>query len=323
MWSVLNINYLFCVIFAATVLLLTVLIFMRYRHIKRAKRLVKERDDRQKLVDINRALEPFGFAYSILKDIFYSLEDAWQRDFGYGKIYDEMAPVMNMIIDCEPVYFEYDNKRWMIEFWKGQYGITTGAEIGIYVKETVKEDEEDIFYDCVSKEEQLPINMTVYKNGKAMFWRRKNHWWMTGFVLGEFSYPAELMVEAVLTFPKQDMMEAFLDGCYQAGYQEEDLHVNYHSVMLRFYHPRTPQKFHHGKLYRRFIQWQNHHNCKLYHRVTKDYVRTVDKLDYLMLAYPRVFKMITHMGRCVKIMKKKKARQSDISICDDKMGKKK
>ena len=317
-----NINHLFLGIFAAAIIVIMIVFLMRYHRKRKAKRLVKERDDRQKLVDINRALEPFGFAYSILKDIFYSLEDAWQRDFGYGKLYDEMAPVMNMIIDCEHVYFEYDNKKWMIEFWKGQYGITTGAEIGIYVKETSEEEGDKIFYDCASKEEQLPISMTLYKNGKAMFWRKKNHWWLTGFVLGEFSYPAELMVEAVITFPKQDMMESFIDGCCQAGYQEEDLHVNYRSVMLRFYHPRTQQEFRYGKLYRRFKEWQNHHNCKLYRRITKDYVRTVDKLDYLMLAYPRVFKMITRMGRCAKFVKKKKAYSSDIFVCCNKMGKK-
>ena len=37
-----------------------------------------------------------------------------------------------MIIDAYPVYFDYQDKTWMIEFWRGQYGINTGAEIGVY-----------------------------------------------------------------------------------------------------------------------------------------------------------------------------------------------
>ena len=37
-----------------------------------------------------------------------------------------------MIIDCEPICFMYGGKNWMIELWKGQYGLETGGEIGVY-----------------------------------------------------------------------------------------------------------------------------------------------------------------------------------------------
>ena len=42
--------------------------------------------------------------------------------------YDKTAPYFNMVFDCEPVYFDYNGRTWLIEFWKGQYGINTGAE---------------------------------------------------------------------------------------------------------------------------------------------------------------------------------------------------
>ena len=248
---------------------------------------------------INRALEPFGFAYSLSKDIFYSLENAWQKNFGYGKIYDEMAPAMNMMIDCEPIYFEYGGKRRMIEFWKGQYGITTGAEVGIYIEKerSGHQNPEDVFYDCVSEEDQLPIHMKLYKNGKLLFQRIECHWWLTGFVLGKFSYPGELILEASITFEDRKMMEEFIKGCYRAGYQPEDLRIFRNQVSLRIYQPKHPQTSLYGKLFRKFIQWQNCHNCKLYHRITKDFSRTIDKLYYLMLAYPRIFAFITKTGR--------------------------
>ena len=35
-------------------------------------------------------------------DIFYSLNDCWQRDFGYCRLYDEACAPLAMIIDCEP-----------------------------------------------------------------------------------------------------------------------------------------------------------------------------------------------------------------------------
>lgn len=81
---------------------------------------------------LNEFIEPYGYAYDSHQDIFYTKIDAWQREMGYSRLYDEAAAPSSMIIDCEPIYFEYDNKRWLIEFWKGQYGMTTGFEIGVY-----------------------------------------------------------------------------------------------------------------------------------------------------------------------------------------------
>lgn len=294
-----HINWIVIGILVAIVLLVLIVCFLRYRRHKRAKCLVKKRCDQEKMRDINQALEPFGFAYHFRKDIFYSLEDSWQREFGYGKIYDEMAPTMNMMIDSEPIYFDYGGRHWMIEFWKGQYGVTTGAEVGIYVEEDRGNERrpEKIFYKCVSEEEELPISMILYKNGKRLFQREKRHWWLTGFKLGEFSWPGELMLEVSLTFPHLDMLEAFLEGCYRAGYQPEDLHVWYRRVSFRLYQPKAKQPSKYGKIFGRWIQWQNRHNCKIYHRVTKDFTRTIDKLDYLMQAYPRIFGIIVKTGR--------------------------
>ena len=294
-----HINWVVFGIIMAFILLFLLLCLFRIQRHRRAKCRVRRRSDEDKLRDIDQALAPFGFAYDMRKDIVYSRKDAWQKQFGYGKIYDEMAPVMNMVIHSEPVYFEYEGRRWMIEFWKGQYGITTGAEVGIYV-EKEREDEkdpEDVFYQCVSKEEELPITMVLYKNGKCMFRRSRQHWWLTGFSLGEFSWPGELMMEVSLTFPDFAMMEAFLEGCYYAGYQPEDFRIWYKRVSFWLYQPKTRQPSKYGNVFGRYIQWQNHHNCKIYQKVTKDFVRTVDKLDYLMQAYPRIFGIIMKTGR--------------------------
>ncbi|MEY8516919.1 DUF4474 domain-containing protein [Lachnospiraceae bacterium 29-84] len=266
---------------------------------RKARRLVREQRDYIKIREINQALEPFGFAYYAGKDIFCSLEDAWQRDFGYGKIYDTMAPFMNMEIDCEPIYFRYGGKRWLVEFWKGQYGITTGAEIGIYWHEggDYEIPPEELFYHCVPQEQEIPMRMALYKNGKLLFGRNQKHWWLTGFVLGEFSYPGELMLEASITLEEPGMLEAFLEGCYNAGYRQEDLHVRCNTVSFCFYHPKQEQSICCCRLYQRYIQWQNRHNCKLYDRVSRSFTRTVDKLYYLMKAYPRIFALLTKTGR--------------------------
>lgn len=96
------------------------------------RRFSKEFKEIKTYKDLNNMLKTYGYSYDVKQDIFISNHDAWQRAMGYTRIFDEAAAPMSMIIDCEPIYFEYDNKRWLIEFWKGQYGMTTGCEIGVY-----------------------------------------------------------------------------------------------------------------------------------------------------------------------------------------------
>ncbi len=293
--------YFYILAILLILILILALLFLHYRSRcrRKAKFLVKKQDDSEKAKEINQSLYPFGFAYDPAKDIFYSLEDSWQKGFGYAKLYDEMAPLMNMIIDCEPIYFPYRGRQWLIELWKGQYGITTGAEVGVYQssQDSTDQNPEDIFYNCVPSEDQLPIYITLYKNGKPLFQRSQRHWWLTGFRLGEFSYPAELMLEVSLYFEEQEMMDAFLEGCLQAGYQEEDLHICYKTVSFCLCRPKNNQAFCCCGLHRSFVQWQNRQNCRLYAHVTKGFDRTIDRLYYLMLAYPHLFRILTGTGR--------------------------
>ena len=74
----------------------------------------------------------FGFKYSTTEKCFITSEDAWQRQYGYNENNDASAPVLAISYDTMRVYFDYDGLQWMIQYWKGQYGlILVGAEIGI------------------------------------------------------------------------------------------------------------------------------------------------------------------------------------------------
>ena len=174
----------------AAVLVLLVLVWAIWRR-EKCKRKVRRMDPEEKCSKLNDLAEPFGFIYDPGQEVFISRVDAWQRREGYEALFDRLAVKFNMVMDAFPVYFDYRDKTWLIEFWKGQYGITTGAEVGIYGenKRGMPENPEDVFYECVSKEEELPINMKLYKNGKMVYQRIENHWWLTVFVPREFSYP--------------------------------------------------------------------------------------------------------------------------------------
>jgi hypothetical protein len=75
-----------------------------------------------------------GFDYDPSQGIIYSKMYPLQRNFGYAYGYDAAALLMSAVIDCEPIFFDYDGKTWMIELWKGQYGLETGCEIGVYTR---------------------------------------------------------------------------------------------------------------------------------------------------------------------------------------------
>lgn len=120
--------------FLVGILLLLVLflsLFHHHRKKKICKRICSMSCD-DKLEQITSLIEPFGYTYIPCQDIFSTTIDAPQRAFGYTALYDYYAPRFGMVFDCLPIYFDYGGRTWLIELWKGQYGINLGCEVGIY-----------------------------------------------------------------------------------------------------------------------------------------------------------------------------------------------
>lgn len=263
-------------------------------------RAVRFRPNPNKLAQqnqLNADLKPVGFAYELKGDYFYSLMDCWQREMGYCRLYDEGAALFNMIMDCEPVTFFYGGKRWLIELWKGQYGITTGAEIGIY--NTSREDIDDerfkgTFYEAIQNEERIPISFVLKKNGKKLFRRSAVHWWLTGFKLGEYSSPDSLTLDAKLTFPTKAMCSAFVGGLTDIGYTRKEYSVRRCTVTIHYTKPHTAQPVSRNKVQQTLVQQTNHNNCRLYEFATAKYSDTLDKLEYAKAVAPEIYELFVH-----------------------------
>lgn len=305
-----------CIIF----IIIIILVLLLYRWTIQRKEAIDnvlKRTDEEKIKDINDALELYGFVYDENNDIICSHMYPWQREVGYCKLYDETAPFLNMIIDTEPIYFEYDNRRWLIEIWKGQYGMTTGGEIGIYVSEM---DDIDIpgifsgtFFKAVSDEELLNMGFNLKMNGENLFQRHDYHWWLTGFDVGVFSNPHNLSMEVMLIFPNSIMKNAFLGGLKRAGYKDDEIEIINNIIYFNFDKPKSNQSYNNYKLITPFIQFMNKTYCKIYNLITKDFVRTIDKLDFLRLYYPNLFKLIAGKNRMKKLQKYYKSISSYIN----------
>jgi UDP-2,3-diacylglucosamine pyrophosphatase LpxH len=205
------------------------------------------------------AVDAAGFRYDPRQDIIYSKMYPLQRDFGYAYGYDAAALGMNAIIDCEPIFFDYAGKTWMIELWKGQYGLETGCEIGVYnrtigstsfvysiLDATVGKRPNDpnpshgLFFDCASDSELLLMSSTLYRNGHKVFSRGpERHWWLTGFKWGLLSEPEDLTMDVSIECLDAVMTSALVGALTGMGYQ--NVHTNVNTVTFTFGTPKTPQ----------------------------------------------------------------------------------
>lgn len=177
--------------------------------VKELQDMLFDTTDPNKAADI---LEACGFQYDAEQGIYYSVKDPLQRYFGYNVLYDMAAPRVGMVYSTKRIFFEYDNKDWMIQIWKGQYGITAGGEIGLYNK-----TDKIMHYDCADDDELITMAFDFYNQGEYVFSRGpEEHWWLTGFKIFHVGVGFLIDLDITLTFPNVEMANAFEEGLKDA-----------------------------------------------------------------------------------------------------------
>lgn len=256
---------------------------------------VNELSYKEKRNRINKVAGTLGFALNERDDYFYSIHDAWQKGMGYCTLYDKMAPALRMLIDCEPVYFEYADKIYLVETWKGQYGIATGAEVGIY--EASKREvadaggvEKTLFY-AVDEKTGFYIYFDLYRKGKPFIKRLEKHWWLTAFKVGMCSKSRELQMHVEILFPNQLMSNAYYHALLETGYSKDSLTYYQNVVAYDFDVPKTEQ-FKIWRIRKWWVSYRNLANAKRYLKYTREYNNETDRLTYLSYRYPILFRMI-------------------------------
>ena len=312
MGVLLSVTNVFLILGLLVIFLLAYAIFFIYH--KRLKRKKYEivrpitdiiGEESERVAELNKDLEPFGFAYDPNQDLFYSNMYAWQRDFGYCRLYDEACPPLSMIIDSESIRFDYNGKKYLIEFWKGQYGMTTGGEVGIYYTTGPEVSIPGIFngtfYYCVSDEDRIEMSFVFRKNGNLLFTRSGYHWWLTGFKLGEFSQPNELTMDITLTLDNKQMCDAFTKALKEAGYTNQEFTSRGRTVWIHFNTPHTKQPFSRTPLTTYIMQRNNESFCRAYQYLTHEYYDTLDKLEIVRNESPNMYRHILHMGKPMQV----------------------
>lgn len=298
---------MYYVLFALLILAVLSSILLIHRR-KRIICNIKSMQTSEKCDILDHLAESFGYCYYCSHSIFSTIYEAWQRNAGYTYLYDYMAPRFQMVFDSLPVYFDYKGKTWLIEFWKGQYGINTGAEIGIYCADSIvaPANYKTTFFTAVDDSEMLPLSLRLCRKDEMCLQITQTHWWLTTFIVGQFSEPEDLFVTSSITFPDCDMLNSFVDGLIQAGINENDIHYNNLKVSFSFY--KASDEAH--KLYTRFwrslSQKSNQFFCKLYCWFTRPFERTEDRVLFLYYFLPFTFRKLLRLHRFDKRCHRKK-----------------
>ena len=262
-----------------------------------------------------------GFSFNSEKSIFYSTRNAWQKKFGYCHFYDVAAPIFQMIIDTEPVRFSYNNKNYLLTFWKGQYGIVTGAEIGIYTNTNSFVFKNSLYMP--NDEDMLDMGFTLYRNGKEVTNVNAKHWWLAIFKIGLFSNPKDLTMDIKLKFKNEEMLNAFLEAFKKIGYKENEYNIEDNIFYFTFKRPKTRKVWTRNILADSIRQKINKRNVKLYNKVLNDVIEDnkVDdtKTDKKRIIFQDFVPDILKNKEEIKLIEKPKETIKNIIYLDNKV----
>ena len=131
----------------------------------------------------------------------------------FEKILDRSVTILldKNNIDTRKIYFNYDNKTWRIQLWKGDYGPSTGCEIGVYYRDdSVKQSD---WYQCVDEDDMLMMSSYLKRDDEMLFSRSPvETWWLTGFRMDGGTDPSRLTFGMNITFKDRTMRDAFIES---------------------------------------------------------------------------------------------------------------
>ena len=166
-----------------------------------------------------------GYLYDPERDVFYTAKDPWQRNFGFNVIYDVSAQFIFINYNTDRFKFRADGKDWMIQLWKGQYGLVFyGGEVGVYTKAI---DNPVDHYDCAADEDMLRMSVNFYyfdKSKEQWEFRFERpyglYWWCTGFKFGNNGYDFSVYrMDIRITMKSFDMLNALTAAMKEKGYK--------------------------------------------------------------------------------------------------------
>lgn len=142
--------------------------------------------------------------------------ETWQKKYGYNDLYDKVfSKVTNGNMRNEKFFFkDKNNTEYVLWVWRGDYlAIGAGAEMGLYTKNTSKENTEH--WDAVDFAIPMTLNLYNYNSPddiEPIFnWKpMNNQWWITGFNPNckEIDVTKQVMIGSLDFSEHKDMYES-------------------------------------------------------------------------------------------------------------------
>lgn len=291
-------DYLYKIIPILCLLLIFTSILLLHFKKKSVIRKVNSLSPEKKDSLLDSLADPLGYRYDAYQDLFIARKDAPQKIFGYNTFYDLSAPYFNMIFDYETIYFDYNGRTWLIEMWKGQYGINTGCELGIYYADKIvsPEDYDTTHFNSVSERDMLDISLklkrVMHKKApvSAIGEESSHHWWLTMFKMGLYTKPQNLLVNTAIRFKDRYMLYSFLNS-FEKTLPHVTYTVNGLTVYFTFYQSKRSYHFF-KKMVRSIALAACHFYCILFNYVTRTFENSGDKLLYLYYYLPFAMRLI-------------------------------
>lgn len=251
----------------------------------------------EKFALLNELLGPFGYSYCPSQDLITSRIDAWQRDYGYTAAYDKLAYRLHIICDCLPVYFDYNGRTWLIELWKGQYGICAGCEAGVYYSNRIiaYDEREKTIFSAVPDNDMPYISFSLFHSGTEIAYMQNRSWWLTAFLPGSFFKPCELSMHTNINFPDVCSAKAFANGLTES-IPACDISVCGSSVSFCMDNNSGADN-RRRRAAVRLIQLINRTGCALYKIITKPLTRTSDRILYMYFFLPRPLRRMLNIKK--------------------------
>ena len=154
--------------------------------------------------------------------------DNWLMQHPSLLVFGSDSPPIQLVYGTVRVKFQYDDQNWLIQMWKGRYGLVMlGGEIGVLKKPAVPLSK---YYTPVLPSEELTMSMKVYQHNflrnetKYLFTRQtETTWWYNGFMPGsfyEYNNKKEIIMVGAITFPDQEMLRAFEASFAEIGFKK-------------------------------------------------------------------------------------------------------
>ena len=161
-----------------------------------------------------------GFNCNIYDLLVYAPIDCWMRDFGFCIEYDilcYMLPMYRYI--TRRIKFDYNDREWMVQLWKGNYLITNGGEVGVYNRNPIAFGS---YYSCITDEELMPMSLKITHGDEVLVSiPEQPHWWVNGFRLANRLYqPHSLTLEFTIELYDEEMLKAFTQGIDRNFYND-------------------------------------------------------------------------------------------------------